>query len=816
MNTASLLTISPQAGAAVKSQTPRMVVKTDASSAGMGKENFGDVLEKAGEEVIGKEVKKAMAKSPAEAQGSAAEARDAKINDDVPEGTEALPKDMGKRGEGTPQESKPQQIKDVKGSEKRIAEPEVSGMEEPAAVMAFTMEGNAQLIMEEVPEAEEVQPSPNLQSLLPQSSGDAQKNKNFLAMLSGQQLKNLRAAGDEGTNAVQAESSAANAAEAGNPQREPLTADLLFRQMGMQPVKEGEPVKANTLLEVQLGNHQLANHQLANPQLANHQLANHQLTNPQLANPQLADRQLFNNQPPNQRVVNPLLNQQVQEVTAAEAVLNKVDPAVIENPAALIKGTEMNLQISGADNGKDTMLNAKGMALFQQSEETMPSRTVGEVMSQVHLQQVGDKVSTVQPAMVQAAAKENILPVDDLFGKVPVTVEKAAVMPSPQPDVMVSPAENRIDTQNVVAEVLTKADVKTPVGEVFIAAEQGIVARQSEPRQEVDSKIQMPLINEEIEAVSPIAVKSQKADMHQWGKRQEQDFRQQIPLQPPTMKDMAEDKGQTLKELSEEKVGDKESVLADEALEDISISNVKPQNADMRQMGNRQEQNFRQQRPLQPPPMEKVADDKGQVVQQLSEEAVGDKAPVSHVQEAPSGSVSTFQQDLADSIRGTERQSEIPQNRNVQDNFQVAKQIVDQARLIRRGENTQMVIKLHPDHLGELTLKVSVSANGAVNASFHSDNAQVRTIIENSLVQLKQELNNQGLKVDNVDVYAGLDDGGLPQGEGQQAWQQNQSHNSSSAGHFTGSLDDYGEEAEGVAAAQQVETDAADGVDYRV
>jgi len=83
-----------------------------------------------------------------------------------------------------------------------------------------------------------------------------------------------------------------------------------------------------------------------------------------------------------------------------------------------------------------------------------------------------------------------------------------------------------------------------------------------------------------------------------------------------------------------------------------------------------------------------------------------------------------------------------------------------------------MVIKLNPEHLGELTLRVSVSANGAVNASFHSDNAQVRTIIENSLVQLRQELNDAGIKVENVDVYAGLSEDGLMNGQGGQAWQQ--------------------------------------------
>ena len=107
-----------------------------------------------------------------------------------------------------------------------------------------------------------------------------------------------------------------------------------------------------------------------------------------------------------------------------------------------------------------------------------------------------------------------------------------------------------------------------------------------------------------------------------------------------------------------------------------------------------------------------------------------------------------------------------------QEDFDVPAQIVRQARLIRTAENTEMVIKLNPEHLGELTLRVSVSANGAVNASFHSDNAQVRTIIENSLVMLKQELSNIGLKVENVDVYAGLSDGGLLGGQGGQAWQQ--------------------------------------------
>lgn len=89
------------------------------------------------------------------------------------------------------------------------------------------------------------------------------------------------------------------------------------------------------------------------------------------------------------------------------------------------------------------------------------------------------------------------------------------------------------------------------------------------------------------------------------------------------------------------------------------------------------------------------------------------------------------------------------------DPYNVASQIVDQARLVNGQKNTEMIIQLKPEHLGELTLKVTVES-GVVSASFHSNNSEVRNIIEASLPQLKQDLSNQGLKIENVGVYAGL------------------------------------------------------------
>lgn len=179
----------------------------------------------------------------------------------------------------------------------------------------------------------------------------------------------------------------------------------------------------------------------------------------------------------------------------------------------------------------------------------------------------------------------------------------------------------------------------------------------------------------------------------------------------------------------------------------------------------------------------------------------------------PEAGVSAFQQAVQTSISGTQDASQAQQTTRT--DYQIPQQIVDQARLIRRGEDTQMVIHLKPEHLGNLTLKVSVSADGSVNASFHSDNAQVRTIIENSLSQLRTELNNQGIKVDHVEVYAGLADGGLPQQSGQQGQQQGSGQHAMRSTQE--STDAFADEQDLQAAlAQQTDAVSSTSVDYRV
>ena len=118
---------------------------------------------------------------------------------------------------------------------------------------------------------------------------------------------------------------------------------------------------------------------------------------------------------------------------------------------------------------------------------------------------------------------------------------------------------------------------------------------------------------------------------------------------------------------------------------------------------------------------------------------------------------------------------------------------------------------------------MAVNSNGGVTATFHTDNAQVRAMLETSMIQLQKELNEQGIKVDSVEVQTGLSDGQLPEGQSQGYYQQQSQQNLRSP---QADLKDFEEDVENLGAepvnnATQVIRDSqgnkiSDGVDYAV
>jgi flagellar hook-length control protein FliK len=97
-------------------------------------------------------------------------------------------------------------------------------------------------------------------------------------------------------------------------------------------------------------------------------------------------------------------------------------------------------------------------------------------------------------------------------------------------------------------------------------------------------------------------------------------------------------------------------------------------------------------------------------------------------------------------------------------------QIVEKAKVSLNHGNGEMEVNLKPDHLGKLHLKVSIE-NQLVTAKFVAESQQVKEIIETNLNQLRRNLQDNGIQVDQLMVSVGQNqnNGGF----------QNASHNSS-------------------------------------
>jgi flagellar hook-length control protein FliK len=89
----------------------------------------------------------------------------------------------------------------------------------------------------------------------------------------------------------------------------------------------------------------------------------------------------------------------------------------------------------------------------------------------------------------------------------------------------------------------------------------------------------------------------------------------------------------------------------------------------------------------------------------------------------------------------------------------VLDQVVDKARFVVRPNGvSSMVIKLDPPTLGKIDMRVEVR-DGVVRAAIVADNNDVKHAIESNIETLKQSLHASGLKVDEISVTVGGENG---------------------------------------------------------
>lgn len=85
------------------------------------------------------------------------------------------------------------------------------------------------------------------------------------------------------------------------------------------------------------------------------------------------------------------------------------------------------------------------------------------------------------------------------------------------------------------------------------------------------------------------------------------------------------------------------------------------------------------------------------------------------------------------------------------DTESLIRQIRDQIKLSANLDTTKMEFQLNPEHLGKLTVQLA-SKDGVITARITTQNTVVKEVIESQIIQLKENMNNQGLKVEAVEV----------------------------------------------------------------
>lgn len=82
----------------------------------------------------------------------------------------------------------------------------------------------------------------------------------------------------------------------------------------------------------------------------------------------------------------------------------------------------------------------------------------------------------------------------------------------------------------------------------------------------------------------------------------------------------------------------------------------------------------------------------------------------------------------------------------------VMNQITESIKFSISDESSEVSLKLHPESLGSVSVKVSANNEGAMTARFIAQNENVKAIIESQAVVLKEALEAKGVTVEAVEV----------------------------------------------------------------
>ena len=110
-----------------------------------------------------------------------------------------------------------------------------------------------------------------------------------------------------------------------------------------------------------------------------------------------------------------------------------------------------------------------------------------------------------------------------------------------------------------------------------------------------------------------------------------------------------------------------------------------------------------------------------------------------------------FRTDQFQTQFGTQVQQPAASNVWSTDTQDIMRQIMDYMRIQVRPDATNLEMQLHPESLGTLHIQVA-SRGGVLTANFITQNEAVKVALESQMVQLRESFEQQGVKVEAIEV----------------------------------------------------------------
>ena len=111
---------------------------------------------------------------------------------------------------------------------------------------------------------------------------------------------------------------------------------------------------------------------------------------------------------------------------------------------------------------------------------------------------------------------------------------------------------------------------------------------------------------------------------------------------------------------------------------------------------------------------------------------------------------SAFLQNLTGRMEEVEAPAERPVYTQPEAN-QIMDQIVEYMKFNIKPETQEMEMQLHPASLGTVHVQIAAK-DGAITAQFAAQNETVKAVLETQMIQLKEQFEEQGIKVEAVEV----------------------------------------------------------------